>query len=143
MKDSKTINKTPDKMNFDEVNDAIDLITTKTGVKEYQICEALGYTKAYISQMRDKGSFTPDFVKKLKHHYASVLRDEPVKVVPVEVEKLIVMMAAKQDVHAHYVGELFAKAHNRSVTAVLNEMQQSEREAIANLLKTFGLVDQK
>lgn len=126
-------------MNTQQAEDLIRLVMFKKNLTEEELAVSLEVNPAYIAQMRTRGNFTDKFMKKLVKHYANVINSDTGKVITMEEKDAIIAgIAARQQVHGRYIAEIYAKGHNVSVTKVLHEMEQLEREKTELLLRSIG-----
>jgi hypothetical protein len=119
-----------------DVERLIKLVTFKENLTEEELAVKLKKNKAYISQQRTRGEFTKSFIDDLVMQYGHHLKTEPRA--PVDTSALIVSMAARQQVQSRYIAELVAITKEMTVTKVLTEMEQLEKEGAERLIKQLG-----
>lgn len=126
-------------MNISEFNDLIELIKFKKTINEKEIAAAIGRNETYISQLRNKQTIPQTAVDLLNLKFADVISNEvKAEISPEKQRAMLVGMAARQRVHGRYIAEIYAKSSGSSVTKVLSEMEQLERENEELLLKKLG-----
>ena len=124
-----------DRRNFTEMEELIGLVCFKKKMKEADVMLEMGFNADYLSQQRSRKRYTPSFIAAFKEKYADIIAAEENKYVKTEdIENIIYAMASRQQVHGHYLAELYAHQKGVSVVRVLQEMEQSEKETVAKFL---------
>lgn len=123
-------------MDINEFDRLIELIKFKEGLTEEDIALSVRVNSNYISQMRSKGKVTESFMRKLRLKYGDLIDSvEKAEVSMESRDAIILTMAARQQVQSRYIAEIYAKTAGMSVTKVLTEMEQLEREGAEHLIK--------